>query len=237
MSKLVANILCHNDLVYMMNLIPLVQKFCDTIIVVDDCSTDGSREYLKMQYKVVLVERKFDFDFAAQRNVALDMVDNGDWVFRIDSDEVPSDDVINYLQNILPYFNARSYDRIIIPIFHMVNLNMCKTELGVEMRLFVKNPTCIYLNKTHEHLHGEFPKDHAIATFPENYSLIHWKYADKNKVSYTKDVFIENEIYNDDDLKRRLNMDSTFLPPVVRYSLTNSLKEYLCTNNSSQEKV
>lgn len=43
MSRIVANILCHNDILYLKNLIPQVERFADRIIVVDDCSDDGTK--------------------------------------------------------------------------------------------------------------------------------------------------------------------------------------------------
>ena len=61
-------------------------EWCDEVIVVDDDSTDNTREIART-HKARVVKRKLEDDFAAQRNSGLSMA-KGDWVLFVDSDEV-----------------------------------------------------------------------------------------------------------------------------------------------------
>jgi glycosyltransferase involved in cell wall biosynthesis len=231
MPRIVVNILCHNDLIYLQNLIPQVQRFSDRIIVVDDCSTDGTGEYLSTCVNVQRIERKFDLNFSNQRNVALQEVDDGDWIFRIDSDETLSDRLVDNLPHVLDYCEGNRFDRVSVPIFHMVNFDMCKLQLGLELRLFKKNHTCIYIDTFHERVHGIFPKDTRQITFPEHYTILHCKYADRSKIDYTKSFFIQNNLYDPDDLRSRIEMEATFLPADITYTINPQLRDYLCTQS------
>lgn len=64
-------------------------RWCDELIVIDDYSTDSTREITKKQ-GAVIYERDLQNDFAAQRNFGLEKA-NGDWVLFVDSDEIVSD--------------------------------------------------------------------------------------------------------------------------------------------------
>lgn len=230
MSKLVANILCHNDLVYMQNLIPTVKRFCDRIIVVDDCSTDGSREYLRCQ-GIEVLERKFDLNFSNQRNHMLQEVENGEWVFRIDSDEVPSDRIVKDIRGVVEYFDKTGINRTAMPIYHLTSFGMCKVQMGNEIRLFQKNSTCMYQGKFHEEMHADFGQK-LQAPLPEHLCLLHFKHFDKNRIKYTEDFFLPNALYELSDWQERRAMESTYLPPFVTYTINETLKNYLCSNRS-----
>lgn len=217
--RIVANILCHNDRVYLENLLPQVASFADHIIVVDDCSTDFTRDYLDRWPMVERIERKFDYDFAAQRNVALDAVAEGDWVFRIDSDELPTERMISSLPDILGYFDSLGIDRIQVPIYHLLNFSMCKSEIGIELRLFKKNSTCRYEGKTHEQMCATFPG--LLYKLPEYMGLVHFKYMDNRKVAELQTTYIEKGVYEASDVKRRMTDDAALLPHTVSFDAEN----------------
>ena len=61
-------------------------SFCDEVIVVDDISTDTSRDIAK-GYKARIFQRLLDDDFAAQRNFGLEKATH-EWVLFVDSDEI-----------------------------------------------------------------------------------------------------------------------------------------------------
>ncbi|MBI4697843.1 MAG: glycosyltransferase [Nitrospirae bacterium] len=61
--------------------------FADEIVIVDGGSTDGTIDFLGKQDRVVLIEHPWENDFGKQRQVSLEKC-TGDWVIRIDSDEV-----------------------------------------------------------------------------------------------------------------------------------------------------
>lgn len=230
MPRIVANILCHNDLVYLENLIPQVERYVDKIIVVDDCSIDGTKEFLERRPMVHRIERKFDLNFSNQRNAALEEVDNGEWAFRIDSDELPTTN-FKEIPHIVEYFESRNVNRFAMTIYHLVNTAMCKVQTGVELRLFKKNASCLYIKPFHELIHGDFGKEIQVI-LPDWFSLIHFKYADKNKLAFTKGFFVDNGLYDPKDLQQRIDSENTFTPPHLTYEMSDKFREYICTNQS-----
>lgn len=82
-----AVILSHNDQNVIQNAIASV-AWCDEIVVVDDESTDKTREMARNAGANVLVHALRD-DFAAQRNFAVAKA-RGEWVLFLDSDEIVS---------------------------------------------------------------------------------------------------------------------------------------------------
>ena len=63
-------------------------SWCDEILVVDDNSTDKTKELVR-KYKATLLERNLEGDFSQQRNFALQHA-KGEWVLFVDADEVVS---------------------------------------------------------------------------------------------------------------------------------------------------
>ena len=71
-------------------------KWCDEILVVDDNSTDKTRELAKKEGARV-IERSLNNDFAAQRNFGLEAA-KYDWIFFVDADERVSPELIEEIQ-------------------------------------------------------------------------------------------------------------------------------------------
>lgn len=234
MPKLIANILSHNELIYIQNLIPQVAQFVDKIIVVDDESADGTVEFLSRWPMVKIVHRKFDLNFSNQRNAAVDLVDEGDWIFRIDADEVLSKALVNNLHSTVMQLDSAGVDRCMIPIYHMVTYGLCKQEAGLEIRLFKKVPGLQYQKQFHEQVTASFPG--GMIKFPSWMGLIHFKYMDMNRIKYTREFFIKNGLYDPKDLERRIQEDYGFLPPFVEFEINQELDSYLCSNRFLKEK-
>jgi glycosyltransferase involved in cell wall biosynthesis len=76
-------------------------RWCDEILVVDDKSTDKTKELAK-RCSAKVVERELHNDFAAQRNFGLHTA-KGDWLFFVDADERISEnlknEILRYAQN------------------------------------------------------------------------------------------------------------------------------------------
>ena len=83
--------------------------WCDEIIVVDDCSTDGTLSVVK-KYTPDIYQRPLNDDFAAQRNFALTKA-KGDWVLFVDSDEVVSAGLADEIKQALEIDCAGFYMR------------------------------------------------------------------------------------------------------------------------------
>lgn len=62
--------------------------WCDEIIVVDDDSSDKTREIIK-KYRIRLFKHSLNNDFSRQRNFALSKA-KGDWILFVDADEIIS---------------------------------------------------------------------------------------------------------------------------------------------------
>lgn len=60
--------------------------FCDEVVVVDDFSTDNTRD-IAARLKAKVIQHKLNDDFSRQRNFGLQQA-SGDWVVFIDADEV-----------------------------------------------------------------------------------------------------------------------------------------------------
>lgn len=71
-------------------------KWCDEIVVVDDNSTDRTKEVCR-EYTDRIFNRKWD-GYANQKNFAMQQTKN-DWVLLMDSDEELSPDLIKEIQN------------------------------------------------------------------------------------------------------------------------------------------
>lgn len=82
-------VLTHNDAQILPQTLSSL-SFCDEIIVIDDYSTDTTRNIARSYHARVYL-RHLDDDFAAQRNYGLHK-SKGEWVLFVDSDEIPSKD-------------------------------------------------------------------------------------------------------------------------------------------------
>lgn len=73
------------------------------IIVIDDLSTDKTTEFVKkLQSKnrqVTVFSRGLDGNFSAQRQFGISKSSN-EWIFWLDPDEIPSDQLIEYINHI-----------------------------------------------------------------------------------------------------------------------------------------
>lgn len=230
MQNIVASILCHNDIIYLEHMIPKLQGVCDKIIVVDDMSTDGTDEYLKGITNLTHIKNKFEFDFATQRNISLNYVSLGDWVIRIDSDELPTSPLLSGLRDVAEDLDSVNADRAFTKIYNLTSESKVKDEVGVELRLFKYVPGCKWEDKTHERLTGSWPG--MCAYLPKEYGLVHFKFWDKNKVNETNRAYVDNGIYDKYHWEFRKNSADINLPSFVDYEISDSLKTYL--NNSKE---
>ncbi len=88
-------ILTYNSEKYLGRILEKVKPFADEIIIVDSYSSDNTQSIARL-YTDNFYLRIFD-NFIAQRSFAIDNCSN-DWVFCLDSDEVPSKELIQKLQ-------------------------------------------------------------------------------------------------------------------------------------------
>ncbi len=71
-------------------------KWCDEIVVIDDNSTDKTKE-LAQKVGAKVITHSLDSDFSQQRNFALKQASH-DWIFFVDADERVSDKLASEIQ-------------------------------------------------------------------------------------------------------------------------------------------
>ncbi len=81
-------------------------NFCDEIVVIDDCSTDNTKnKILKIKDKndnlnIKIFEKKLNDDFAGQRNFGLNKANN-DWILFVDADEEVTQELTSEIVKLL----------------------------------------------------------------------------------------------------------------------------------------
>lgn len=108
------------------------------IVVVDDQSIDTTvsdvRKLATKHLKVKVLSQSLNGDFAAQRQAGVTAATN-DWIFWLDADEIPSPELIKYLN----CFQIKSYQAVSFPrstIFMGRQLRFGETGSAVFVRLF-----------------------------------------------------------------------------------------------------
>lgn len=84
-SELTCIVISLNEEEYIERMLLSVRNLVDEIILVDSGSTDHTVKIAE-QYGVKIFHKKFNYDYAEQRNYALDQVKT-DWVLSLDCDE------------------------------------------------------------------------------------------------------------------------------------------------------
>jgi hypothetical protein len=235
--RLVANVMSNNEIIYLKYLLPCLDKFCDDIVVVN---TDGNEEVKKLveKYDGKFLIFKNEGDCSAKRNHGLNVCADGDWILRIDTDEMPTYSFIKNIRYDLLEAEIQNVDRILVGIFHLTDFLVCKEESGIELRLFKKNKTCRYEGKTHEILACDyFPG--LGATLPDGDVLVHFKYMDTQKTrDNIRDIREGKLFYDPKDLRRRLTQNDVPLPVNFEYPIGRELYAYFlrCRQDSRKEE-
>lgn len=110
MQTIGANLIVLNEERYIATAIKSLLPLTNEIVIVDGGSIDDTVAICK-QFTINLLTRKFDFDFASQRNLALEN-SKSDWILALDADEAITPDSIEpikHLINNLPYEDASMF--------------------------------------------------------------------------------------------------------------------------------
>lgn len=92
-----------------------VRPLVDQIVVVDGGSKDETREIAR-DFGADVVERRFDDDFAAQRNFGLESV-RTPWVLMLDADELVSADLVGRLREVV---RGSACDAVFVPVLNLI---------------------------------------------------------------------------------------------------------------------
>lgn len=127
----------------------------DQIVVVDGGSTDGTIERLIQRQDVTVVMRRFDGNFAEQRNFGIDVCRN-DWIFELDADEKPAVPLLAGLSRI-----AGELARVSVECAGIVRLNIIDGRLvegpgtgGLDYQYRLHRRECRWQGAVHEEIVG-----------------------------------------------------------------------------------
>jgi len=177
----------------------------DEIIICVDGDDDGVRFVLDswtQQYAhtktIKIYQRKLEGDFAAQKNSVIENCD-GDYIFHIDADEIPHENLVNILPEML---ETNDVDLVWVPRVntvegltdeHCTKWGWRITKLGwvnypdYQARIFRNSPDIRWRKPVHEHIWG--CKTYAHLPPQEELSLYHHKTIDKQEQ--------QNRLYSD----------------------------------------
>ncbi|RMF92375.1 MAG: glycosyltransferase [Candidatus Schekmanbacteria bacterium] len=130
--------------------------FADEIVIVDGGSKDETKEKLLDldDKRIKLIESPWENDFGKQRQISLENC-TGDWIIRIDADEVFSEEFENNIKN---YLENTTANAVTIRQCNLVGNThyYSKTYDNFEAcpRIFKKLPNVRWVNKIHEVVAG-----------------------------------------------------------------------------------
>lgn len=155
MKKIAAVILTKDEEKNIKDVIENVRNSVDEVIVIDSGSTDRTVS-LAQQHGAKVLFRKWDNDFAAQRNFVLDKTDV-DYILYLDADERMSDELCREVKKIAASEKLRQYS-----FMRHINAFGFKYKYGVFVpdevtRIFPKD-YIHWENKVHEKPVCELPK-------------------------------------------------------------------------------
>ncbi len=156
--KLYANMMIYNELPFLDYVTERLLTFCDHLIIQDNGSTDGSREWLlkvcdKNERITPLVVQQTDPPhYANLRNRMLARVPNDAWVLKWDPDELPSDAMVRDLRSSLEYNQTlfRSWKVLLYHIFKSRDTCLPLDYGTHHLRLFKKVAETTWRGAIHE---------------------------------------------------------------------------------------
>lgn len=219
-----------NELVYLKNQLPLLLPVFDKIVICDDFSTDGTKEWIESlnDPKIDFFQRKFD-DCAHQFDAMLQRCPKDNtWVFCTTPDELPTNFFLENVRLIINHCKPKNIDRLWTTVFHLRSEREIASEIGGEIRLYLNDAhhECKYIDYPHERLDGRFD-GYATPQVDERFAFVHFKQADPVKLQLWKGDYVEKGVYSLWDVNRRLNMSTIPLPENIEYSVNKELREYL----------
>lgn len=228
------NLLCHNELVYLKNLVRQLHDLGDEIYICDDYSTDGSWEWLndnKSKYGLNLYQRQCDYKPGAQRDFLLSHVPKDCWVVKIDADEIPTFGLRYMLKDLLNNApNPPDLDRVSVFTWNLIeDLRHYHVDIGVQARIFwnsVKN-AAYHIDVPHDTLQGSWGTACGIVKYEQGY--VHLKLLDKEKVKTGRTIWIEKGIYQKDHIGEVFAEPEKFaeLPAHIGFDVTTELIKHL----------
>lgn len=191
-------ILTHNEGEYIEQVLKFLvdnKGLNDEIVVVDDYSSDELSKAILEEYEAMgvikLVKRELNGDFAAQKNYLTSLC-NGDYIFQIDADELPT---VWLMQNLAEILEANpELEVYLVPRINTVDglteEHIRKWRWNVnekgwinfpdyQWRIYKNNPKIQWVNKVHERLVGF--STYTLLPEQVEFCLTHFKTIDRQE--------------------------------------------------------
>ncbi|NQT32162.1 MAG: glycosyltransferase family 2 protein [Candidatus Omnitrophica bacterium] len=196
-------------------------KWADEIIVVDDMSTDGTRDICREHKNLKLYERKLD-GFGSQKNFALSEASNK-WILSVDADEVVTPEL---KEEILTVIEKETFDGYRLKLNNYIFGKWIQDYKSLNLRLFRRGKGKFTSKKVHETVivDGKIGELDNI--------LLHRSWSGESVSNYMKDHVNFYSSYTADDLyemgRRVTIVNSVFyfvLKPILIFFQKYFLKE------------
>lgn len=227
--QLYANIMVYNELPFLDLMFEQMQTFCDHIVLMDNGSTDGSREWVE-EHGGILNQQTDPPHYGNLRNRMLEVVPEDAWMLAWSPDELPSDAMMRDLRGIVEeYQGRRSGWRI--PHYHI--FKSPRTCLPIDsgnsgLQLFQKTAGITWQRSVHErptkgpHPYGFIGPDSGIA-------LIHFSYFAearlRRKALHYASIHHSGFFDNPTRLTDRLDLEPIPLPEHITYQASDDWLE------------
>jgi len=176
--KIYATMMVYNDLPFLDHVFELLSSFCNHIVLMDNGSTDGSREWVarpREQVTTILGSQADPPHYANLRNKMLQFVPDGAWVLKWDPDELPSQGMVYGLRAFLEADKGQ-HDGWKVPMYHLMKSKTTCAPHEFEKPmpiLFRRGPGVQYYGAIHERIALE---NWGIIAPSEGIAFIHLSY-------------------------------------------------------------
>ncbi len=191
MSSITISILTKNEEENIISVINNAKKCTNKILIIDSGSSDKTVELAEAAGAKV-VYRKWDDDFSAQRNFALDKIDT-EWILYLDADERLNDELINAIKKEIAKNDNVQYKikRKSVAFGRAFNYGVLKPDFVA--RLF-KTKHVKWVNKVHEHPECA-DKTQILPGYIEHYTYKDWEHWLRKFDQYTT-IWAQNAYEN-----------------------------------------
>lgn len=228
--KIYVNMMIHDELPFLDYVCERLLTFCDRLVLMDNGSVDGSREWLA-QYRekthVIFNQQTDPPHYSNLRNRMLEVVPDGAWVLKWDPDELPSDSMVNDLRDTLGA--SQEYNGWHVPIWHLMKSERTclPMEIGfAHLRLFRKIPGVEWRGAVHEQ--PAVPGPCSRFSAESGIAVIHFSYFAEARLERKAQHYAEisNSGFTDPShLTSRLSLPSFPLPVHVTFQASNDWLE------------
>jgi len=231
--KLYANMMIYNDLPFLDYVTGRLLTFCDNLVVMDNGSTDGSREWVARvrshaRIAPILNQQTAPPHYADLRNCMLRYVPDGAWVLKLDPDELPSDAMAQDLRGFLEA-DQNHHNGWKVPLYHIFKGRNTCLPVDFEtfhLRLFRKMAHTKWQGAVHEQ--PTVPKPRGRVSLASGIAIVHFSYfaeARLRRKALHYSTISGSGFRNPTRLTDRLNLEPTPLPEQVTYQARDAWLE------------